>query len=60
MKELEVYVLEHYGVHEVWLDVYVDNKRAVGLYVKLGYVRYNIGVENHRKVWFYKKILKAL
>ena len=59
MKELEVYVLEHYGVHEIWLDVYADNRRAIGLYEKLGYVRYNIGVENHREVWFYKKELQA-
>ena len=57
MKELEVYVLEYYGVHEIWLDVYADNKRAIGLYEKLGYVRYNVGVENHREVWFYKKEL---
>ena len=56
MKELEFYVFEHYGVHEIWLDVYADNRRAIGLYEKLGYVRYNIGVENHREVWFYKKI----
>ena len=56
MKELEVYVFEYYGVHEIWLDVYADNKRAIGLYEKLGYVRYNIGVENHREVWFYKKL----
>lgn len=59
MQELEVYVLEHYGVHEIWLDVYADNKRAIGLYEKLGYVRYNIGVENYREVWFYKKDLEA-
>lgn len=58
MKELEVYVLEHYGVHEIWLDVYADNKRAIGLYEKLDYVRYNVGMENHREVWFYKKNLK--
>ena len=55
MKELEVYVLEYYEVHEIWLDVYADNKRAIGLYEKLDYVRYNVGMENHREVWFYKK-----
>ena len=57
MQKFESYVLEHYGVHEIWLDVYADNKRAIGLYEKVGYVRYNIGVENHREVWFYKKEL---
>ena len=31
-------------------------KFKIGLYEKLGYVRYNIGVENHREVWFYKKL----
>ena len=55
MQELEVYVLEHYGVHEIWIDVYADNKRAIGLYEKLGYARYNVGMENHRKVWCYEK-----
>ena len=58
IQELEGYVLEHYGVHEVWLDVYSDNQRAIGLYEKLGYVRYNVGMENHREVWFYRKYLK--
>ena len=58
MKELESYVLEHYGVHEIWLDVYADNKRAIRLYEKLGYARYNVGMENHREVWFYRKYLK--
>ena len=55
MKKLEGYVFEHYGVHELWLDVYADNKRAISLYEKLDYVRYNVGKENHREVWFYKK-----
>ena len=58
MREVESYVLEHYGVHEIWLDVYADNKRAIRLYEKLGYARYNVGMENHREVWFYRKDLK--
>ena len=58
MQKLEVYVLEHYGVHEIWLDVYADNKRAIKLYEKQGYLRYNVGMENHREVWFYRKTLK--
>ena len=57
MQELEVYVLKNYKLHEIWLDVYADNKRAIGLYEKLGYDRYNVRMENHREVWFYKKDL---
>ena len=57
MKELEIYVLENYKLREIWLDVYDDNKRAISLYEKLAYVRYNVGIENHREVWFYKKNL---
>ena len=55
IQEFEGYVREHYELHEIWLDVYADNKRAIKLYEKSGYVRYNEGIENHRKVWFYRK-----
>jgi ribosomal protein S18 acetylase RimI-like enzyme len=47
------------GKDRLWLDVYADNARAVHLYEKLGYVRYNEGMENHREVWFYKKVFKV-
>jgi ribosomal protein S18 acetylase RimI-like enzyme len=40
-------------------EIYADNARAVHLYEKLGYVRYNEGMENHREVWFYKKVFKV-
>ena len=60
MRELEDYVLEHYGLYEIWLDVYTDNTRAIRLYEKLGYARYNVDMENHREVWFYRKDLKEL
>jgi len=47
------------GKDRLWLDVYADNDRAVHLYEKLGYVRYNKGVENHREVWVYRKVFKV-
>jgi len=43
--------------NELWLDVYADNKRAISLYEKSGYIRYSEGVENCREVWFYRKKL---
>jgi len=52
---LEVYSLRYMDVNSLWLDVYADNTRAIHLYEKSGYVRYNVGMENHRKVLFYKK-----
>ena len=55
MQKFELYVREHYELHEICLDVYADNKRAIKLYEKSGSVRYNEGIENHRKVWFYRK-----
>ena len=60
MQELEIYVLENYKLREICLDVYADNKRAIGLYEKLGYDRYNVGMENHREVWFYRKYFKGI
>ena len=30
MRKFESYVLEHYGLHEIWLDVYADNKWLLG------------------------------
>jgi ribosomal protein S18 acetylase RimI-like enzyme len=54
---VEEYCLMRLGKDSIWLDVYADNARAVHLYEKLGYVRYNEGIENHRKVWFYRKTI---
>ena len=54
---VEQYILLDLGKEKLWLDVYADNARAVHLYEKLGYVRYNKGMENHREVWFYRKNL---
>jgi len=56
MQLFEEYCLRRLGKDRLWLDVYADNARAVHLYEKLGYVRYNEGMENHREVWFYRKI----
>ena len=57
MQLFEEYCLRRLGKDRLWLDVYADNARAVHLYEKLGYVRYNEGMENHREVWFYRKNL---
>ena len=57
MQLFEEYCLRRLGKDRLWLDLYADNARAVHLYEKLGYVRYNKGMENHREVWFYRKIL---
>ena len=40
----------------LYLDVYADNKRAISLYEKSGYRIYDKGLENHREVWFYRKV----
>jgi len=47
---VDEYCLRRLGKDKLWLDVYSDNARAVHLYKKLGYVRYNEGMENHREV----------
>ena len=52
---VEEYCLRRLGKDRLWLDVYTDNARAVHLYEKLGYVRDNEGMENHREVLFYRK-----
>jgi len=49
------YCLSRLDKDRLWLDVYADNARAVHLYEKLGYVRYNKGMENHREILFYRK-----
>jgi ribosomal protein S18 acetylase RimI-like enzyme len=41
-----------------WLDVYANNTRAIHLYEKLKFVRYNHGMENEREVFFYEKKLE--
>jgi len=56
----EAYCLKHFNATMLWLDVYADNTRAIRLYEKSGYVRYNVGMENHREVWFYRKDLKEI
>ena len=54
---VEAYCIKHFNSTSLCLDVYADNKRAIRLYEKSGYVRYNEGMENHREVWFYRKNL---
>jgi len=56
----EAYCLKHFNATMLWLDVYADNTRAIRLYEKSGYVRYNESMENHRKVWFYRKYFKEI
>jgi len=54
---VEEYCIKKLEKYMLWLDVYADNHRAIALYEKLGYVRYNDGMQGHRKVWFYRRFL---
>jgi len=55
---VEQYCVKELEKHTLWLDVYADNHRAISLYEKLKFIRYNDGIENGREVWFYRKSLK--
>jgi len=55
---VEQYCVKKLEKHTLWLDVYADNHRAIALYERSEFIRYNDGIENGREVWFYRKSLK--
>ena len=59
LKLVEQYCVKKLEKHTLWLDVYADNHRAITLYEKSEFIRYNDGIENGREVWFYRKSLKV-
>jgi ribosomal protein S18 acetylase RimI-like enzyme len=59
LKLVEQYCIKKLEKHTLWLDVYADNHRAIALYEKSEFIRYNDGIENGREVWFYRKSLKV-
>jgi len=54
---VEQYCIKKLDKHTLWLDVYADNHRAIALYEKSEFIRYNDGIENGREVRFYRKLL---
>ena len=54
---VEKYCIKKLEKYTLWLDVYADNHRAIALYEKSEFIRYNDGIENGREVWFYRKSL---
>jgi len=59
LKLVEQYCIKKLEKHMLWLDVYADNHRAITLYEKSEFIRYNDGIENGREVWFYRKLLSS-
>jgi len=57
LEHVEQYCVKKLEKHTLWLDVYADNHRAIALYEKSEFIRYNDGIENGREVWFYRKLL---
>ena len=55
---VEQYCVKKLEKHTLCLDVYADNNRAISLYEKSEFIRYNDGIENGREVGFYRKSLK--
>jgi len=51
----EQYCARVLNATRLWLDVYVDNARAVRVYEKLGYKVFKEGIENKKQVLFYEK-----
>ena len=56
MMLMEDYGLREFGVNRIWLDVYEDNARAMHVYEKLGYQRFNQKFIDERILYFYEKI----
>jgi len=56
---VEQYCIKKLEKHTLWLDVYADNHRAIALYERSEFIRYNDGIENGREVWFYRKLLSS-
>jgi len=59
LKLVEQYCIKKLEKYTLWLDVYADNHRAIALYEKSEFIRYNDGIENGREVWFYRKLLSS-
>jgi ribosomal protein S18 acetylase RimI-like enzyme len=59
LKFIEQYCIKKLEKHTLWLDVYANNHRAIALYEKSEFIRYNDGIENGREVWFYRKSIKG-
>jgi len=51
----EKYCITELKTKRVWLDVFIDNDRAVHVYKKLGYKAFKQSVEDSREVIFYEK-----
>ena len=54
---LESYCIIKLNINHIWLDVYQNNLKAIYVYEKLGYIKFQENIQNLKTVLFYEKNL---
>lgn len=57
IRKMEEYCREKLGRSKIWLDVMESNERGRHIYEKLGYIRFDTGEQEGKRLLFYRKEL---